>query len=260
MARKPLIAGNWKMNLDHIEAIGSVQKFAFSLPKEYYEKADVAFLVPFTDLRTIQTLVDGDNLKITYGAQDVSRHESGAFTGEVSAHMLAKLGASWAIVGHSERRQYHYETDETVAQKSAAALSQGISPIVCVGEPLDVREAGTHVDYVVNQTRNSLAGLDKEQLAKVVVAYEPVWAIGTGKVASAADAQEVCAAIRGVLGELAGQETAQQMRILYGGSMKVDSAAELVSQPDVDGGLVGGASLVGEDFAKLVANAANAVQ
>ena len=256
MARTPLIAGNWKMNLNHLEAIGVVQKLAFALPEDYYDKVDVALTVPFTDIRSVQTLVDGDKLRITYGAQDVSRHESGAYTGEVSAEMLAKLGCSWVVVGHSERREYHGESDELVAAKAAAALEHGISPIVCVGEPLEVREAGEHVDYVVAQTRASLAGLDAGQLANTVVAYEPVWAIGTGKVASADDAQEVCAAIRATIGELADDKVADGMRILYGGSVKADSVAEIVGKPDVDGGLVGGASLNGEDFAKLVANAA----
>lgn len=260
MARTPLIAGNWKMNLNHIEAIGSVQKFTFALPKEYYEDVDVAFLVPFTDIRTVQTLVDGDKLKITYGAQDVSAHESGAYTGEVSGAMLAKLGCTWVAVGHSERREYHGETNEVVAQKAKAAIDNGIRPIVCVGEPLDVCEAGDHVDYVVTQVRESLAGLDTAQLAQVVIAYEPVWAIGTGKVAEPSDAQEVCSAIRKAMADLAGEDTAEETRILYGGSVKVDSVADIVSQPDVDGGLVGGASLVGEDFAKLAANAALATR
>ncbi|MBI9000518.1 triose-phosphate isomerase [Corynebacterium sp. CCM 9185] len=256
MARTPLIAGNWKMNLNHLEAIGVVQKLAFALPEDYYDKVDVALTVPFTDIRSVQTLVDGDKLRITYGAQDVSRHESGAYTGEVSAEMLAKLGCTWVVVGHSERREYHGESDELVAAKAAAALEHGISPIVCVGEPLDVREAGEHVDYVVAQTRASLSGLDAGQLANTIVAYEPVWAIGTGKVASADDAQEVCAAIRATIRELADEKVAEGMRILYGGSVKADSVAEIVGKPDVDGGLVGGASLNGEDFAKLVANAA----
>lgn len=259
MARTPLIAGNWKMNLDHHQAIATVQKLDFALPKDYYEKVDVAVTVPFTDIRSVQTLVDGDRLQITYGAQDVSRHESGAYTGEVSAQMLAKLGCTWVVVGHSERREYHNESDELVAAKAAIALRHGISPIVCVGEPLEIREAGTHVDHVINQTRASLAGLSAEDLAKTVIAYEPVWAIGTGKVASAADAQEVCAAIRGLIRELAGDEVADGMRILYGGSVKTDSIAEIVGQPDVDGGLVGGASLDGEEFARLAANAASAV-
>ncbi|WP_018295569.1 triose-phosphate isomerase [Corynebacterium lubricantis] len=259
MARKPLIAGNWKMNHDHMQAIGSVQKLAFALPKEAYEKVDVALTVSFTNLRSIQTLVEGDDLQITYGAQDISQHDSGAYTGDVSGAMLAKLGCSWAVVGHSERRQYHNESDEIVAAKAAAALKNGISPIVCVGEPLEIREAGTHVDYVVEQTRNSLAGLSADDLAKTVIAYEPVWAIGTGKVASAADAQEVNAAIRSLIGEIANDEIAAGIRILYGGSVKTDTIGEIIAQPDVDGGLVGGASLDGQDFAKLCAAAANAV-
>ncbi|MHA2789038.1 triose-phosphate isomerase [Corynebacterium sp. S7] len=259
MARKPLIAGNWKMNHDHMQAIGSVQKLAFALPKEAYEKVDVALTVSFTNIRSVQTLVEGDDLKITYGAQDISEHDSGAYTGEVSGAMLAKLGCTWAVVGHSERRQYHNESDATVAAKAAAALKNGISPIVCVGEPLEIREAGTHVDYVVEQTRNSLAGLSAEDLAKTVIAYEPVWAIGTGKVASAADAQEVNAAIRNLIREIASDEIAEGIRILYGGSVKTDTIGEIISQPDVDGGLVGGASLDGQDFAKLCAAAANAV-
>ncbi|MDO5077487.1 triose-phosphate isomerase [Corynebacterium sp.] len=255
MARKPLIAGNWKMNLNHLEATATVQKLAFALPKEYYEKVDVAVTVPFTDLRSVQTLIEGDKLQITYGAQDVSQHESGAYTGEISAEMLAKLGCTWVVVGHSERREYHGETDALVAAKAKAALGKGISPIVCVGEALEVREAGNHVEFVVDQTRASLAGLSEEELARTVIAYEPVWAIGTGKVASAADAQEVCAAIRKTIRELATDEIADNMRILYGGSVKEDSVGEIVGQPDVDGGLVGGASLNGEAFAKLCANA-----
>lgn len=259
MARKPLIAGNWKMNLDHQQAIGTVQKLAFALPKEYYEKVDVALTVPFTDLRSVQTLIDGDHLLITYGAQDVSAHESGAYTGEISAAMLAKLNCSWVVVGHSERREYHNESNQLVAEKAQAALGAGISPIVCVGEPLTIREAGTHVQYVVEQTRESLAGLSAEDLSSTVIAYEPVWAIGTGKVASAADAQEVCKAIRELVSEIAGDEIAAGIRILYGGSVKAETVAEIVGQTDVDGGLVGGASLDGEAFAKLVASAASVV-
>lgn len=258
-ARTPLIAGNWKMNLNHKEAIHVVQKFDFTLPKDYYDSVDVAFIPPFTDIRSVQTLVDADKMLITYGAQDVSVHESGAYTGEVSASMLAALGCTWVVVGHSERRQYHAETDEIVAAKAKAALGEGMKPIVCVGEPLEVREAGEHVDYVVAQTRASLEGLTSEDLTNTVIAYEPVWAIGTGKVASADDAQEVCKAIRELIVEIAGDEVAAGLRILYGGSVKTDSVAEIVGQPDVDGGLVGGASLDGKDFAGLVAAAAKAV-
>lgn len=255
MARTPLIAGNWKMNHDHLEAIQSAQKLIFAFPKDGYEVVDIALTVPFTDLRSIQTLVEGDKLQITYGAQDVSEHDNGAYTGDISAAMLEKLGCTWVVVGHSERREYHGETNEQVAAKAKKALEHGITPIVCVGEPLEVREAGDHLDFVVKQTRESLAGVDA---SKVVIAYEPVWAIGTGKVASAADAQEVCHGIRELVRELAGDDAADQVRILYGGSVKTDTVAEIVGQPDVDGGLVGGASLDGQEFAKLAAAAANA--
>ncbi|AGP30808.1 triose-phosphate isomerase [Corynebacterium terpenotabidum] len=256
--RTPLIAGNWKMNLNHLEALQLVQKLDFALPRDYYDHVDVAVIPPFTDIRSVQTLVDGDKLLLTYGAQDVSVHESGAYTGEVSASMLAKLGCAWAVVGHSERRQYHAEDDATVAAKAVAALGAGIAPIVCVGESLEIREAGEHVSFVEAQTRASLAGIPADRLAEVVIAYEPVWAIGTGKVASAGDAQEVCHAVRGVLRELGGDAVADAARILYGGSVKTGTVAEIVTQPDVDGALVGGASLDGEEFARLCAAAAKA--
>ncbi len=256
MARKPLIAGNWKMNLNHFEAIALVQKIAFALPDKYFDKVDVAVLPPFTDLRSVQTLVDGDKLKLTYGAQDLSQHDSGAYTGEISGAFLAKLGCSFAVVGHSERRTYHAEDDALVAAKAAAALKHGLTPIVCIGEGLEIREAGTHVEYNVNQLRGSLAGLSADQVAHVVIAYEPVWAIGTGRVASAADAQEVCAAIRTELAALASVDVAASVRVLYGGSVNAKNVGELVAQTDVDGALVGGASLDGEQFAQLSAIAA----
>jgi triosephosphate isomerase len=256
MARKPLIAGNWKMNLNHFEAIALVQKIAFSLPDKYFDKVDVTVIPPFTDLRSVQTLVDGDRLRLTYGAQDVSQHDSGAYTGEISGAFLAKLGCSFAVVGHSERRTYHGEDDELVAAKAAAAIKHGLTPIVCIGEGLDVREAGDHVAYNVARLRGSLAGLSAEQLSKVVIAYEPVWAIGTGRVASAADAQEVCSAIRKELAELASVDVAATVRVLYGGSVNAKNVGEIVGQTDVDGALVGGASLDGEQFATLSAIAA----
>lgn len=258
MARTPFIAGNWKMNLNHLEAIAVVQKLAFALPKEYYDKVDVAVIPPFTDIRSVQTLVEGDKLGVTYGAQDVSVHESGAYTGEIAAPMLAKLGCTWVVVGHSERRTMHAETDELVAQKAKAALKSNLKPIVCVGEPLEVREAGKHVEHVVAQVKGSLANLTETDLSNTVIAYEPVWAIGTGKVASAADAQEVCNAIREAVAEFSSEAVAKNMRILYGGSVKAESVGEIIGQPDVDGGLVGGASLDGEAFAKLCALAADA--
>jgi triosephosphate isomerase (TIM) len=256
MARKPLIAGNWKMNLNHLEAIALVQKIAFSLPAKYFEKVDVTVIPPFTDIRSVQTLVEGDKLLLTYGAQDVSAHESGAYTGEISGSMLAKLGCTFVVVGHSERRTLHGESDETVLAKTKAALASGITPIVCIGEGLNIREAGEHVAYNVTQLKGSLAGLSADEISKIVVAYEPVWAIGTGKVASAADAQEVCKAVRDTLAELASPEIAQDVRVLYGGSVNAKNVGELVAQPDVDGGLVGGASLKADEFATLSAIAA----
>lgn len=256
MSRKPLIAGNWKMNLNHFEAIALVQKIAFSLPDKYFDKVDVTVIPPFTDLRSVQTLVDGDKLRLTYGAQDVSQHDSGAYTGDISGAFLAKLGCTFVVVGHSERRTYHHEDDAVVAEKAAAAFRHGLTPIVCIGEQLEVREAGDHVEFNVNSLRGSLAGLTKEQLADIVIAYEPVWAIGTGRVASAADAQEVCAAIRAELGNIATREIADGVRVLYGGSVNAKNVGELVGQKDVDGALVGGASLDGEQFAILSAIAA----
>ena len=256
MSRKPLIAGNWKMNLNHFEAIALVQKIAFALPDKYFDKVDVTVIPPFTDLRSVQTLVDGDKLRLTYGAQDLSPHDSGAYTGDISGAFLAKLGCTFAVVGHSERRTYHHEDDATVAAKAAAAFRHGLIPIVCIGEHLEVREAGNHVEHNVAQLRGSLAGLTQEQLADVVIAYEPVWAIGTGRVASAADAQEVCGAIRAELADVASPQIAEGVRVLYGGSVNAKNVTEIVGQPDVDGALVGGASLEGEQFATLSAIAA----
>jgi triosephosphate isomerase len=256
MSRQVFIAGNWKMNLNHLEAIALVQKIAFSLPEKYFAKVEVAVLPPFVDIRSIQTMVDGDKLKVRYGAQDVSRYESGAYTGEVSAAMLAKLGCSYVTVGHSERREYHAETDELVNAKVKAALKHDIAPILCVGEKLEVREAGTHVEYTTDQLIAGLKGVKTDLIAKVVVAYEPVWAIGTGRVATPQDAQEVCRAIRARLAEKYGQETADKVRILYGGSVKSGNIGDLVKQDDIDGALVGGASLDAEEFTKLSAMAA----
>jgi len=256
MARKPFIAGNWKMNLNHLEAIALVQKIAFSLPEKYYAKVDVAVLPPFTDIRSIQTLIDGDKLLLTYGAQDLSQHDSGAYTGDVSGPMLAKLGCSYVTVGHSERREYHHEDDELVGKKVRAALKHGIKPILCVGEKLEVREAGGHVEHCTSQLLAALKGLKAEQVGEVVVAYEPVWAIGTGKVATAADAEEVCKSLRAALTDKYGAEVAEQVRVLYGGSVKSNNIAELIACDNIDGALVGGASLQAEEFTKLCALAA----
>jgi len=256
VARKPLIAGNWKMNQNHLEAIALVQKIAFALPEKYYAKVDVAVLPPFTDIRSVQTLTDGDKLSLTYGAQDLSPHDSGAYTGDVSGPMLAKLGCSFVTVGHSERREYHGESDELVNKKVKAALKHGITPILCVGEKLEVREAGEHITHTTTQLVEGLKGLKAEQVKDVVVAYEPVWAIGTGKVATPADAEEVCGAIRATLAEKYGAEVASSVRVLYGGSAKANNISDLVACENIDGALVGGASLDGDEFTKLCALAA----
>lgn len=250
--RRPLMAGNWKMNVNHLEAIRLVQELAFRLTEKDYEAVDVVVLPPFTDLRSVQTLVDGDHLPLGYGAQDLSPHDGGAYTGDVSGAMLAKLGCGYVVVGHSERRQYHAEDDAAVNAKAVAALRHGIVPIVCVGEPLEVRREGEHVSHVVAQIDGSLAGLTAEQVAGLVVAYEPVWAIGTGEVATPEDAQEVCAAIRARVAERFDAPTAGALRILYGGSVNGGNAPGIMAQADVDGALVGGASLDAEQFAQIV--------
>jgi triosephosphate isomerase len=211
----------------------------------------VAVLPSFTNIRTVQTAVDGDKWKIKYGAQDISAHEKGAYTGEVSGAMLAKLGCSYVIVGHSERRQYHHETDALVNAKAKAALAHGISPILCIGEGLEIREAGGHVAHTLAQLDAGLAGLTSEQVSKVVIAYEPVWAIGTGKTATPEDAQEVIGAIRERLRQTH-RGVADEVRILYGGSVKANNIGPIMAQPDIDGALVGGASIDGEEFVKIV--------
>ena len=255
-ARKPLIAGNWKMNLNHLEAIALVQKFAFALPEKYYKKVDVAVLPPFTHIRSIQTMIDGDELLVVHGAQDLSPKDSGAYTGDVCGPMLAKLGCKYVIVGHSERREIHGEDDALVNAKVRAALRNGITPILCVGEGLEVREQNGHVVHCTAQLDAALARVPAEQVAGLVVAYEPVWAIGTGRVATPADAQEVCAALRARVARRHDEPTAESLRILYGGSVKSGNIGELVAEPDVDGALVGGASLDADEFAKLCAIAA----
>ncbi|MFK0235159.1 triose-phosphate isomerase [Streptomyces vinaceus] len=250
--RTPLMAGNWKMNLNHLEAIAHVQKLAFALADKDYDATEVAVLAPFVDLRSVQTLVDGDKLKIKYGAQDISAHESGAYTGEISGSMLAKLKCTYVAVGHSERRQYHGETDEICNAKVKAAYANGITPILCVGEGLDVRKAGGQVAHTLAQVDGGLDGIPADQAESVVIAYEPVWAIGTGEVATPEDAQEVCGAIRTRLAELYSQELADKVRIQYGGSVKSGNIAAIMAQPDVDGALIGGAALDAEEFVKIV--------
>ncbi|BCL12813.1 triose-phosphate isomerase [Micromonospora sagamiensis] len=251
VTRRPLMAGNWKMNLNHFEANLLLQKLAASLNEKQLTDVECVVLPPFTDLRTVQTAVDGDKLLIGYGAQDLSPHQSGAYTGEISGAMLAKLGCSYVVVGHSERRAYHHEDDALVNAKVTAALGNGLTPILCVGEGLDVRDEQRHVVHCQDQLTAGLKGLSAEQVTKVVIAYEPVWAIGTGKTATPEDAQEVCGAVRERLAELYDQATADQVRILYGGSVKASNVAAIMAKPDVDGALVGGASLDAEEFAQI---------
>ena len=245
--RRPLMAGNWKMNLNHLEAIALTQKLAFSLPEKRLAEVEVVVLPPFVDMRSVQTLIDGDRLLLGYGAQDLSPHQSGAYTGDVSGPMLAKLGCQYVVVGHSERRQYHHEDDALVGAKVKAAIANGIAPILCIGEGLEIREAGSHVAHTLAQLDAALDGLAATDVEKVVIAYEPVWAIGTGKTATPEDAQEVIGAIRGRLPE----DVAGRIRILYGGSVKSSNVADIMAQPDIDGALVGGASIDAEEFVRI---------
>ncbi len=250
-ARRPLIAGNWKMNLNHLEAIALVQKIAFSLKEPELQAVEVVVLPPFISLRSVQTLVDGDKLLIGYGAQDLSPHAAGAYTGDVSGSMLAKLGCGYVVVGHSERRQYHGEDDAVVNAKVRAAFAHELTPILCIGEGLDVRREGTHVAHCLSQLDGALAKVPAEQAKNIVIAYEPVWAIGTGEVATPENAQEVCAEIRTRLADLYSGDLADAVRILYGGSVKANNTEPIAAQPDVDGALVGGASLDGDEFARI---------
>jgi triosephosphate isomerase len=249
--RLPLMAGNWKMHENHLEAIALTQKLAFTLTGKDFDAVEVAVLPPFTALRSVQTLIDGDKLRISYGAQDLSQYDSGAYTGEISGPMLAKLGCDYVLAGHSERRHYHGETDELVNAKVQAALRSELTPILCVGESLDIRQAGEHLDYCMGQIDRSLKGIPAAAVAAMVLAYEPVWAIGTGEVATPQDAQQVAAAIRSRISEIHDAETAGSVRILYGGSVKPGNIAPIMAQRDVDGALVGGASLDAGQFAQI---------
>ena len=250
--RKPLISGNWKMHHNHFEAIQTIQKLAFRLRSDDYEAVDVSVHPPFTDLRSVQTVVEADKIPIALGAQNCHWEDKGAFTGEVSPAFLAKLNVSYVIVGHSERRQLFGESDEDVNRKALAVFANGMTPIVCVGETLEEREAGQAEARVRSQVEAALRGLSPERVGAMVVAYEPIWAIGTGRNATPEDAQAMCASIRGVVGGLAGGDAASTLRVQYGGSVKPANAAELMGQPDIDGALVGGASLDPDDFARIV--------
>ncbi len=251
--RKPLISGNWKMNHNHLEAIQVVQKLSYLLSAADHDAVEVSVHPPFTDLRSVQTVLQADEIPIVLGAQDCHWEAAGAFTGEVSPQMLARLDVALVIVGHSERRELFGETDEDVNRKVRAVLAAGMTPVMCCGETLAEREAGDTEPKVTGQVRAGLAGLSQEQVAGMAIAYEPIWAIGTGRVATPEDAQAVCGRIRQTVGEQFGQEAADSLRIQYGGSVKPVSAPDLMRQPDIDGALVGGASLDPDEFARIVA-------
>ena len=256
MTRRPLISANWKMNLNHFEAIQAVQKLAYLVPKELPETVDVSIHPPFTDLRSIQTLIDADKLPFALGAQHCHWEDKGAFTGEVSAVFLAKLDVKYVVCGHSERRELFGEDDDIVAAKITAVQRNGMVPIACVGETLGERERGGTTAKVIGQIDCAIAGRTKEQIASMVIAYEPIWAIGTGRTATAADAQAVCAAIRERVGHVTDPATAATVRIQYGGSVSSGNIGELMAQADIDGALVGGASLDPDEFAKILTNTA----
>ena len=251
MSRKPLISGNWKMNLNHFEAIQIIQKMSYLLTKADYEAVDVSVHPPFTDLRSVQTVLDADELPMLLGAQHCHWEEKGAYTGEVAPLFLAKMNVKFVIVGHSERRELFGETDDMVNKKVAAVIANGMTPIMCVGETLEEREVGQTETKVLGQVRAGLNGRSGAQVAALVIAYEPIWAIGTGRTATAADAQAVIGAIRHEVRQLAGETAAASVRIQYGGSVKAGTIAELMAQPDIDGALVGGASLDPDEFARI---------
>ena len=250
--RKPLISGNWKMNLNHFEATATLDKLRYLLTKDDYEVVDVSVHAPFTDIRTVQTFLESEKVPISIGAQNCFYEASGAYTGEVAPGMLAKLNVAYVIVGHSERREIFGETDEDVAKKVGAVFANKMTPILCCGETLSEREADEARAKVTGQVEAGIAALKADQVASMVIAYEPIWAIGTGRTASADDAQQVCAWIREVVADKKGADAAAAVRIQYGGSVKAANAAELMAQPDIDGALVGGAALDPEEFARIV--------
>ena len=250
--RKPLISGNWKMHHNHFEAIKLLQELGYAIEAEDIDAVDVSVHPPFTDLRSVQTVIDADRIPVTLGAQHCHSESSGAFTGEVAPTMLAKLDVAYVIAGHSERRELFGETDDDVNAKVKAILAAGMTPIMCCGETLDEREAGSAEAKITGQVTAGLAGVSAEQVGGMVIAYEPIWAIGTGRTATAEDAQAMCAHVRSVVADVAGADAAASVRIQYGGSVKPVNAKELMSQPDIDGALVGGASLEAESFARIV--------
>ncbi len=250
--RKPLISGNWKMHHNHFEAIQLVQKLSYDLDRGDYDAVDVSVHPPFTDLRSIQTLLDADRIPMLLGAQHCHHEDQGAFTGEVSPAMLAKLGVKLVITGHSERRELFGETDAGVNARVRAILRHGMTPIMCCGETLEERQAGQAESKVEGQLRAGLEGVASDAVAGMVIAYEPIWAIGTGHTATPEDAQAMCAHVRQVVRSIAGDGAADGVRVQYGGSVKPANIAELMAQPDIDGALVGGASLEADSFARIV--------
>ncbi|NNF54382.1 MAG: triose-phosphate isomerase [Acidimicrobiales bacterium] len=250
--RKPLISGNWKMHLNHFEAMKLIQEMSYKITGDDVDVVDVSVHPPFTDLRTVQTVIDSDKLPFFLGAQHCHYEEKGAFTGEIAPSMLAKLNVTYVITGHSERREVFGETDEMVNLKTKAILATGMTPIVCVGETLQERDAGDAEAKIGSQVQAALTGLSAEQVGSLVIAYEPIWAIGTGRTASAEDAQAMCHHVRAGVQGIYGDEAAQSVRIQYGGSVKPANARELLTQPDIDGALVGGASLDADDFSRIV--------
>ena len=251
-ARRPLVSGNWKMNLTHLEAINLIQKLSYSLEASDPSYVDISVHPAFTALRSVQTVLEADDLPMALGAQDVHWETSGAYTGEISPGMLAKLNVAYVIVGHSERRQYFGETDEAVAKKVKAVFAAGMTPIMCIGETLEEREAGRTEERVLGQLKAGIGHLDPEEVARMVVAYEPIWAIGTGRNATPDDAQAVCRAIRSTVQAEHGEAAGAAVRVQYGGSVKGANASELMAQPDIDGALVGGASLDPTEFSQII--------
>jgi len=250
--RKPLISGNWKMNLNHFEATATLDKLRYLLTKEDFAAVDVSVHAPFTDIRTVQTFLESEKVPISIGAQNCHWELKGAFTGEIAPPMLAKLNVSHVIIGHSERREVFGETDAEVARKVTAVFANGMTPILCCGETLEEREGEATHGKITGQIHAGIQALKAEQVAAMVIAYEPIWAIGTGRTASAEDAQQACVWIREKVRDMKGADAADAVRIQYGGSVKAENAAELMAQPDIDGALVGGASLDAEEFARIV--------
>ena len=252
MARKPIIAGNWKMNKDISEGVVLAQEISNNCEDHWFDDVEVVVCPPHLDLKPVKTVFDFDKMKIGVGAQNVFWEDSGAFTGEVSVPMLKAAGCQWCIIGHSERRQYFSETNEFVNKKAKALIKGGITPIICVGESLEVRDAGDTLEFVCAQVKAALAGIDAAQVEKLVIAYEPIWAIGTGRTATPEQAQEVCHAIRETIAEVFGKDCSEAVRVLYGGSMNPGNVDVLIAEPDIDGGLIGGAALKASSFVQLI--------